>query len=86
MSSSLTIDEIIDFSLQNNCKYASLIDINTMFGTMEFYNKCKMHNLTPIIGVQYKDFVLIPKDNSGFKNLIKISSFINTNAGFNLAD
>ncbi|MDE6477497.1 MAG: PHP domain-containing protein, partial [Mycoplasmoidaceae bacterium] len=73
---------IINFAIKNNQKYVSLIDINTMYGTVEFYQKAIKNNLIPIIGLQieYKNekVILVAKNNNGYKNLIKISSLVMT--------
>jgi DNA polymerase-3 subunit alpha len=73
MQSCLKLEEIIDFSVKNNCKYACLVDINTMFGTLEFYKLCKKNNLIPVIGVQIDGVAYIAKNNIGLKQLYKLS-------------
>lgn len=90
LMSSISIDDIINFAVKNNQKYVSLIDINTMYGTVEFYHKAIKNNLIPIIGLQveYKNekVVLIAKNNNGYKKLIKISSLIMTQQELVLED
>jgi DNA polymerase-3 subunit alpha len=80
LQSTITIDDIIKFAIDNNQKYVSLIDINTMYGTIEFYNKAKKNNLVPIIGLQInyenEKIILIAKNYEGYLNIVKISSFI----------
>lgn len=79
LESSLSIDDIINFSVKNNIKYASLIDTN-LFGSIEFYNKCLYNNIKPIIGLEVKInneiYLLIAKNYNGFKVLSNISSNI----------
>lgn len=88
LMSSISIDDIISFALKHNQKYVSLIDINVMYGTIEFYQKAINNGLIPIIGLQieYQDkkVILIAKNNNGYKSLIKISSFVMTNQQFQL--
>ena len=90
LSSTLSIDKIIDFAIKNNQEYVSLIDNNVLYGAMEFYQKATQNNLKPIIGIQidYKNsnLILIAKNNIGFHKLIKISSFIMCNHTYNLDD
>ncbi|MDR2829224.1 MAG: PHP domain-containing protein, partial [Mycoplasmataceae bacterium] len=57
MKSALSVNDIINFSLKENKTCACLIDIDTMFGTIEFYNGCLKNNLKPIIGLQINDIV-----------------------------
>lgn len=81
-SSSISVDYLIDFAIKNKMKYVSLVDINTMYGTMEFINKAKANNLIPVVGLQitYKEkpLNLIASNYEGYLNLIKISSRINS--------
>lgn len=80
LSSSLSIDKIIDFAISNNQEYVCMVDNNVMYGALEFYKKAKCKNLKPIIGLQinYKnsELVLLAKNNDGYHQLIKISSNI----------
>jgi DNA polymerase-3 subunit alpha len=74
MKSALSINDIINFSLKENKTHACLIDIDTMFGTIEFYNACLKNNLKPVIGLQIDGIVYIAKNNNGLKQLYKLSS------------
>lgn len=89
LSSALSIDEIILFAKNNNQKYVALSDTN-LYGAIEFYNKSTENNLIPILGLDiiYKthNIVLFIKNNVGYKNLVKISSYIKTNREFDLND
>jgi DNA polymerase-3 subunit alpha len=90
MSSLLSIDDIISFSLINKQQYASLIDINTLHGAMEFYTKCQKNNLIPILGLQivYQNhkYVLVPHNYEALKKIYKVSSLINLNKDYVLID
>lgn len=83
LQSTLSLEKIVSFAVKNKCSYASLVDINVMYGAIEFYELCLKNNLKPIIGLQvkYKDseFVLIAKNYLGYQCLLKISSIIMTN-------
>lgn len=87
LKSTLSIDDIIDFSLDNKLDYAILTDFN-LSGSIEFYNKCLFKKIKPIIGLeinyQESNLILIAKNYQGFSNLIKISSYISINKLFNL--
>ena len=79
-SSLLTVDDIINYSIENNLDYASIVDLNVMYGAFELYKKAKQNNLKPIIGLQviYNDInkTFIAKNYDGYKELMKISSAI----------
>lgn len=82
LSSSLSINQIIDFAKQQNKKYVALTDVN-LYGAMDFYLKAKKANLIPVIGLslEYKNnvFVVYAKNKDGYINLMKISSNILSN-------
>ena len=80
MLSSISIDEIILFALENKQKHVCLIDKTVMYGVMEFYHKAIQHSLQPIVGISVnekgKEIYLIAKNYSGYQQLCKISSFL----------
>lgn len=80
MVSSISIDEIILFALENKHKHVCLIDKTVMYGAMEFYYKAINNSLQPIIGISInekgKEIYLIAKNYDGYKQLCKISSLL----------
>lgn len=89
LKSTLSIDDIVNFSIQNNLSYASIIDEN-MHGAIEFYNKCLNNQIKPIIGFDFKlnnnYYCLIAKNFEGYKVLTKINSYLNLNREFSIVD
>ena len=73
LSSTITIEGLINYAINNNIKSLSVCD-NTMYGVMDFYHLCKKNNIKPIIGLEVtldnKKIVLYCKDNVGYTNLI----------------
>ena len=88
LNSCLSVDDIINIALENRQEYACLVDINVMYGALEFYNACLKHNLKPILGLQINyensDIVIIAKNNEGYKTLLKLSSNVMTEKTFNI--
>ncbi len=86
----LKIDDIINHALDNGFSNAFLIDKEIMYGAQEFYNKCIRAGIKPIIGIEFsykgKDVVAIPEDNVGYKNLLKLSSFVKLEKEINISD
>ena len=80
LSSLLKIEDIITYAKNNNISSIAITDIN-MFGTMEFIKKCEENNIKPIIGLniilEEDNFILLAKDYSGYKSLIKLSTIQN---------
>jgi DNA polymerase-3 subunit alpha len=64
----------------------AITDYSNMYGVIEFYKTCKKKNIKPIIGVEfsivYNDrtfkIVLIASTTQGYKNLMRITSIVNT--------
>lgn len=77
LSSLINIDELIKYALKNNISSLSITD-NNMYGVIEFYNKCIINNIKPIISLELtlenKKIILYCIDNNGYKNLIKLST------------
>ncbi len=67
-------------SLANSYGYKSLAitDEGNMFGVIEFVSACKKNDIKPIIGLELKIndkvILLYAKNNSGYRNLIKLST------------
>ena len=77
LSSLISIDNLIEYACKNNIKSLSITD-NNMYGVIEFYNKCILNNIKPIVGLELiindNPIVLYCMDNIGYKNLIKLST------------
>ena len=77
LSSLITIDKYIDYAKLNNLTSLAITDDN-MYGVMEFYKKCKLNNIKPIIGLELSinnnTLLLYAKDYDGYKTLLKLSS------------
>jgi DNA polymerase III alpha subunit len=88
--SSISIDDIINRAVKHKQTHVALIDINNMYGAMEFYQKATTHGLKPIIGLQItyqnETVVLVSKNNLGYHNLVKLSSRVMTNVAYDLND
>ena len=58
----------------------AITDSNNMFGVYEFYLSCLKRGIKPIIGMEVDSintrYILLAKNNNGYKNLIKISTIV----------
>lgn len=79
-NSLIKVDDIIDYSINNNLDYASIVDKNIMYGAYELYEKSLKNNLKPIIGLQIEteknNEIIFAKNYKGYQELMKISSLI----------
>ncbi len=74
------IDKLLDKAEELNYSSLAITDVNNMFGVYEFYLACQKRKIKAIIGmeiVQNNDrFILLAKNNDGYKNLIKLATII----------
>ena len=77
LSSVIRIDNLIERAKQNHFSSLAITD-NNMYGTMEFYQKCKAAGIHPIIGLELElenDIILLyAKNYQGYQTLIKLST------------
>ncbi len=85
-----TIDDLIKRAKNNGATALALTDHGVMYGTIEFYQKCKKNGIKPIIGVEAYvspttlddkssrekpyHLILLAKDYQGYKNLLQLTT------------
>ncbi|WP_434336767.1 DNA polymerase III subunit alpha [Mesomycoplasma conjunctivae] len=78
LSSTIKIDSLINYAIQNNLSTLVLTDINNLFAVPKFYHLCKKNNINPIIGLQLEaenyHFILLAKNYLGYQHLSALSS------------
>lgn len=88
--SSISIDDIINHARENKQQYVCLVDVNVMYGALEFYTKAVAAGLKPVIGlsvyVEKDEYVLLARDYKGYIVLCNLSSAINHNKKWKLSD
>ncbi|MCH1627824.1 DNA polymerase III subunit alpha [Fredinandcohnia quinoae] len=90
LSSSAKVERIVERASELGYKALAITDENVMYGVVPFYKECKKHGIKPIIGLtvsvilenddlkEAHPMILLAKDNQGYRNLLKISSAIQT--------
>ena len=77
MQSLITIPKLMDALSSTNSYVCGICDDN-LYGAMEFFLACKSHNIKPLIGLKIKlndtYLYLYPKNNIGYKRLLKINT------------
>lgn len=93
-NNTIHLDDYIKRGLDNHFDFLSITDVN-LYGHYKFYKKCKASGLKPIIGLDVKlideddnisTYLFYPYNNVGFQNLLKISTYINTNKEINIIE
>lgn len=86
LQSTLTIPKIIANTKKHGYHAITLCDKNVLHGAMAFYHACKKADIKPIFGLEvdvYEEeatfgFILLAKDDAGYLDLLKLSTFLNT--------
>lgn len=86
MNSTIKIESLVKRANELNYSALALTDENVLYGVIPFYKMCLSYDIKPIIGMtvqvfkddSYIDVILLAKTNAGYKNLLKISTFIQT--------
>ncbi|WHY76440.1 DNA polymerase III subunit alpha [Neobacillus sp. WH10] len=89
LTSTASVPDLIENAKRKGYTDLALTDRNVMYGTIEFYKLCKKNNLKPIIGLtvdveseitatESYPLVLLAENEKGFRNLLKISSAVQT--------
>lgn len=80
LSSLNRIDKLTEKASKMGYFSLAITDVNNMFGVYEFYLSCRKNGIKPIIGMEIMvgndRFILLCKNNDGYKNLIKLSTII----------
>lgn len=88
LSSTLKIDDYLEFAEQQNIPILAIADKNTMYGAMRFYQECIIKKIKPIIGLTVDvyfdaedlqcEIVIYAVNDIGYQNLCQISSLVMT--------
>ena len=81
----IDIEKAVEKAASFGYKTLGLVDVNHMYGVIKFYQACIKKRIKPIIGLEVslkglsfesQPVILYAKNNHGYNNLIKISSFL----------
>ena len=79
------VNDLIKEAKNAHMSAIALTDYSNMYGTIEFYSTCKKEGVKPIIGAEFTThynerkfkLVLLVKNLTGYKNLMRITSLVN---------
>ncbi|MED1437143.1 DNA polymerase III subunit alpha [Aeribacillus composti] len=86
LTSAAGLDKLVRYAKKTGQTALALTDHHVMYGAISFYKICKEHGIKPIFGLtatviiknEPYPFVLLAKNNSGYRNLLKLSSLLQT--------
>lgn len=82
-----TIEKLVERANELNFSALALTDTHVLYGAVAFYQACKKYQIKPIIGMSVniitadqnsESCILLAKNNDGYKNIIHLSTYINT--------
>src|SRR5699024_2493171 len=86
MESTITIDQLVKKASDLQFQSLALTDEHVLYGAIKFYKACLAYNIKPIIGMiitvinddqNEESCILLAKNNTGYKNLIRLSTRLN---------
>ncbi|MDE3839891.1 DNA polymerase III subunit alpha [Bacillus methanolicus] len=89
LTSTITIEQLVSEAKNKRFPAVALTDRNVMYAAVAFYKECVKHSIKPIIGLTVDvlseltesssfPLVLLAKNQTGFQNLLKITSVVQT--------
>jgi DNA polymerase-3 subunit alpha len=89
LSSTATVEQLVSSAKQKGFTAIALTDRNVMYGAISFYKECLKQSMKPILGLTVDvisemdeekayPLVLLANNQKGFKNLLKITSVVQT--------
>jgi len=91
LTSSAKVEELVRRASELGYKELALTDVNVMYGIIPFYKECKKLGMKPIIGLTLSilidenqdgekacPLILLAKNQQGYRNLLKLSSIVQT--------
>jgi DNA polymerase-3 subunit alpha len=87
----IKLRDLVDAVSDMGMNALALTDYNVMYGTAEFYMNCTRAGVKPIIGCEIDIFdgggtiplVLLAENEEGYQNLVRLSSFVETDMPYN---
>src|SRR5699024_12512116 len=85
MDSTITIEKLVEKASELGFTALALTDDHVLYGAIPFYKACKQYGVKPIIGMSVhvideeqipEQIILFSKNNNGYQNLLKISTYI----------
>ncbi|MEC4113571.1 DNA polymerase III subunit alpha [Myroides pelagicus] len=78
----LSLEHLVALASQHKVKSLALTDINTLYGIYDFVKLCKQANITPIIGMEFREqnelrYIVLAKNELGIAEINKFRTAYN---------
>jgi DNA-directed DNA polymerase III PolC len=81
----MPVEKLVCEAKRNGIPALALTDINNTMGTIDFVRECKLNNIKPIAGIEFRDdqnklvYTVIAKNNVGFREINEFLTWHNLN-------
>jgi DNA-directed DNA polymerase III PolC len=81
----MSVEKLVSEARRNGIPALALTDINNTMGTVYFVRECRLSNIKPIAGIEFRDdqnrllYTAIAKDNAGFREINEFLTWHNLN-------
>ena len=81
----MPVEKLISEAKRNGIPAIALTDINNTMGTMEFIRECRLNNIKPVAGIEFRDndnrliYTAVAKNNDGFREINEFLTWHNLN-------
>jgi DNA-directed DNA polymerase III PolC len=71
----MSVEKLVAEALKNDVRAMAMTDINNSMGMMDFIRECRLANIKPIAGIEFRDeknqllFTAIAQNNMGFREI-----------------
>jgi DNA-directed DNA polymerase III PolC len=71
----LPVEKLVTEALKNDVRAMAMTDINNGMGIMDFIRECRLANIKPIAGIEFRDeqnrllFIALARNNKGFREI-----------------
>jgi DNA-directed DNA polymerase III PolC len=71
----MPVEKLVAEALKNDVRAMAMTDINNSMGMMDFIKECRIANIKPIAGIEFRDeqnrllFITITRNNEGFREI-----------------
>jgi DNA-directed DNA polymerase III PolC len=81
----MSVEKLVSEASRNGIPALALTDINNTMGTVDFVRECRLSNIKPIAGIEFRDdqnsllYTAIAKNNAGFREINEFLTWHNLN-------
>jgi DNA-directed DNA polymerase III PolC len=81
----MSVEKLVSVAKKNGITFLALTDINNTTGIIDFIKECRLNNIKPVAGIEFRDdenkllYTAIAKNNAGFREINEFLTWHNLN-------